>query len=234
MTLQDELERLKNIDPPKVVVSQQILVQPKQPKGRGGAPGGGLGGMDDGGYPGGGYPSGPGGAGYPGGDEGGLGGGGLGPGGMGGLGPDDGYPGGGYPGGAGGYPGGGLGVAARPQPAEVLASRRILNSMLEALLLGLAGELDAMKPPKTLAANAKAEAKECADELLAALRTTVDECNNATYDTRPKFLAMLEEQVGELDDWLAQYKPEEEPVEAEAAEPADEPKADDAGVASNP
>lgn len=91
-----------------------------------------------------------------------------------------------------------------------------------------------MKPPKTLVANAKAEAKECADELLAALRTTVDECNNATYDTRPKFLAMLEEQVGELDDWLAQYKPEEEAVEAEAEEPAVEPKADDTGVASNP
>lgn len=240
-TLHGEIDRIKSLDKPKVVVSQQTLVKPKQtgrrggggtggmgPGGMGGMGPGGMGGLGgDGGYPGGGYP-GPGGGSYPGGDEGG---GGLGPGGMGGLGGDGGYPGGGYPGpGGGGYPGAG-GYAAKPQPPEIIATRRILNFDLEALILGLAGEIDPTKTGNGLMAAAKDEPKVQAEELLAALRTLADEVNEKSYDTRVKFLTMLEEQAEELDGWLAQYQPEEPAAEEEEAAP-NAPNNPD--VASNP
>jgi hypothetical protein len=212
-SLDAEIERMKSLDKPKVVVAQQVLARIKQ-KRRPGAGGGGMGpggmggGMGPGGMGGGlgsgdgGYGEGPGGypggeGGYPGGDEGGMG------------------PGGGYGMGPGGYGGGLGGVSIKAQPIEVITARRALNTHLQGLILGMTGSLDPNRPGKGLATAAKEDAQERADELLATFRTLVDEVNQKSYDSRLKFITMLEEQREELADWIAQHKPEEaDPTEA--------------------
>ncbi len=236
-SLTDEIERFKAIDRPKSVVPQVITAQGKRPANRPGAGGsgmgpggmggmgpggmGGLGGMGSGGGLGGGMPDDYGSGGY-GEGPGGMGGG-MGPGGMGGLGP------GGYGAGPGG---GGYGGTTNPQPPEVMASRRRLIAQLEALLIGLAGTLDANKPVVGLASIAKDDAKDRADEVLAAIRTAADEINNPVYDTRIKFVTMLEAQTKLMDEWLVEYEPEE-PAPTEDPTPADAPKPDSPDVASN-
>lgn len=222
-SLDAEIERMKSFDKPKVVVAQQVLARIRQ-KRRPGAGGGGMGpggmggGMGPGGMGGGlgsgegGYGDGPGGeggypggeGGYPGGDEGGMG------------------PGGGYGMGPGGYGGGLGGVSIKAQPVEVITARRALNTHLQGLILGMSGSLDPNRPGKGLATVAKEDAQERADELLATFRTLVDEVNQKSYDSRLKFITMLEEQREELADWIAQHKPEEaEPTEAGEEEAAE-------------
>gem|GEM_PF-6297981 len=119
-----------------------------------------------------------------------------------------------------------MGMASRPQPPEVIASRRIINANFEALILALAGNLDPEKQSGGLLAIAKEDSKKRLTELLEATRTAADEVNNKNYDSRMKYLQMLEKQAESLSQWIALHKPEEPEADAEgeaedkAADPA--------------
>jgi hypothetical protein len=226
-----ELDRLKSLDPPPVVIPQTDLVQNTG----GGGITGGSGGL--GGYPGG-YPGGGGGKGGV--DTGGSYGGGMMSGGddggsgmSGGLSMGRGGP-GGYPGAGGGLGGGygGYGAAGKQSP-ELLASRRLLNSHVESMLFGLAGSTDTTRPEGGLLMATSDEAKSRADELAASLVTLAEELNSGRNQSRPMYLMMLEEQAATMKKWVDRYKvasaedPAEEPAEDPAEPAAEKPASGD-------
>ncbi|MEX0824908.1 MAG: hypothetical protein WD119_02015, partial [Pirellulaceae bacterium] len=182
---------LAAMERPKPVIDQPRLVDPDLQRGRGtgvaGMYGGMYGGME-GGYGGEeGYGGGPGG-GY----EGGYGGGAMEGGEMGGYGDIYG-PGGGY-----GMMSGGR--AANPQPIEVIAARRKLNHALQSLNYGLTGSASmepAKKPAGVVQATAEAD-RAALQQLVDAIAAAVETVNDPQYDTREKFVEMVEKEAGAL------------------------------------
>ncbi|WP_182870740.1 hypothetical protein [Stieleria mannarensis] len=96
-------------------------------------------------------------------------------------------------------------LAAKPQPAEIVASRKKLNHVLQQVLLGVTGQAKVVEDVESLQANSgllastPAEAREGAKKWLTALFDLTTQLNDETLDTRRKYVTALEEQVATLE-----------------------------------
>ncbi len=101
----------------------------------------------------------------------------------------------------GGMMGMGLGGAmvpqAKPQPPEVLASRRRINFVLQQFLMGATGKPDVVENPKPagLLTTVNEADKAEVDHWIATVGEVVGKVNDETLDDRKKFVLALTEQV---------------------------------------
>lgn len=90
----------------------------------------------------------------------------------------------------------------KPQPPEIMASRRYLNHVLEQLHLAVAGSPKPglpSKPGGLLAAVGDVE-KTVVETWLTSMQTVLESLNDGTLQKRDKFIQMLEEQIAIIED----------------------------------
>ncbi|MEM6468607.1 MAG: hypothetical protein AAF802_03495 [Planctomycetota bacterium] len=101
---------------------------------------------------------------------------------------------------------GGMGMTNReekPQPPEIVATRKKLNHSLQQILLGIIGtskfpddeQMEDFVATNGVLASTPEPFQEDARRWLTAFKSVSDELNNRSVDQRPKFLELLKEQV---------------------------------------
>ncbi|QEF99189.1 hypothetical protein Mal15_32490 [Stieleria maiorica] len=96
-------------------------------------------------------------------------------------------------------------MAAKPQPAEIVASRKKLNHVLQQVLLGVTGQgkvvedVESLQASSGLLASTPADARDATKKWLTALFDLTSQLNEPTLDTRRKYVTALEEQVATLE-----------------------------------
>ncbi len=99
----------------------------------------------------------------------------------------------------GGMMGMGMGMVpqAKPQPPEVLASRRRINYVLQQFLMGATGKPDVVENPKPagLLTTVNEADKAEVDQWIKTVGEVVGKVNDETLDDRKKFVLALTEQV---------------------------------------
>ena len=96
-------------------------------------------------------------------------------------------------------------MAAKPQPAEIVASRKKLNYVLQQVLLGVTGQgkvledVEAIQATGGLMASTPADALGATKQWLTSLFDLTNQLNDTTLDTRKKYVTALKEQVVTLE-----------------------------------
>ncbi|QDV44706.1 hypothetical protein Enr13x_45740 [Stieleria neptunia] len=96
-------------------------------------------------------------------------------------------------------------MAAKPQPAEIVASRKKLNYILQQVLLGVTGEgkvvedVESIQATGGLMASTPADALDATKQWLTSLFDVTNQLNDTTLDTRRKYVTALQEQVATLE-----------------------------------
>ncbi|PAY21450.1 hypothetical protein CKO51_01065 [Rhodopirellula sp. SM50] len=96
-------------------------------------------------------------------------------------------------------------LAAKPQPAEIVASRKKLNHVLQQVLMGVTGQgkvvedVESIQATGGLMASAPADALAATKQWLTSLFEVTGQLNDNTLDTRKKYVTALEEQVATLE-----------------------------------
>ncbi|WP_372898465.1 hypothetical protein [Stieleria sp.] len=96
-------------------------------------------------------------------------------------------------------------LAAKPQPAEIVASRKKLNHVLQQVLLGVTGQgkvvedVESIQATGGLMASAPADALAATKQWLTSLFEVTGQLNDSTLDTRKKYVTALQEQVATLE-----------------------------------
>ncbi|MEO1615649.1 MAG: hypothetical protein AAFV88_07375 [Planctomycetota bacterium] len=104
-------------------------------------------------------------------------------------------------GGMGGMGFGGMQPEVKPQPPEIVSTRKKLNLSLQSVLLGVIGspefpeELEDVTATQGLLAAAPAASQEPVAKWLETFKGVSDEVNNRSVDQRSKYLELLKEQV---------------------------------------
>jgi hypothetical protein len=93
---------------------------------------------------------------------------------------------------------------AKPQPPEVLASRRKLNHVLQQIHLGVTGAAEKGSPrdPGGLLASVAEDKKPVVDEWITAMESIVTAINDEMRDDETKYLETLVEQTAALREFL--------------------------------
>ncbi|MCS7469827.1 hypothetical protein NZK35_24510 [Stieleria sp. ICT_E10.1] len=96
-------------------------------------------------------------------------------------------------------------LAAKPQPAEIVASRKKLNHVLQQVLLGVTGQgkvvedVESIQATGGLMASAPADALAATKQWLTSLFEVTGQLNDTTLDTRKKYVTALKDQVATLE-----------------------------------
>ncbi|QDT04291.1 hypothetical protein K227x_26810 [Rubripirellula lacrimiformis] len=110
-----------------------------------------------------------------------------------------------------GMGGGMMAAQAKPQPPEVISSRRRLNHVLQQLHLGVTGNGSAGMPsrnPGGLLVSVPNEKKKLVEDWLTSMKEVVDALNDDMLDDRDKYIEGLESQIEMLKVIVGDQEPE--------------------------